>query len=44
MSKYLKLIGTGLKYATYLTLGTAVSAFAYLQYIGSQVGPIKIDR
>jgi hypothetical protein len=44
MKKYLKLLGSGLKYAGYLTLGTTAIAFGYLQYINSQIGPIEIDR
>ena len=44
MQKYLKTLGSGLKYAAYLGLGSVAVGFGYLQYINSQIGPIDVNR
>lgn len=44
MNKFFGLARTGLKYTFYCTTAISISAYAYLQYVNSQLGPIRIDK
>jgi hypothetical protein len=44
MSKYIRMIGQGIKYSLYLGGATLTASALYLQYVNSQLGGIDIDR
>jgi hypothetical protein len=44
MSKYLKMLGAGIKYSLYLGGATLVGSLTYLQYVNYNLGSIDIDR
>jgi hypothetical protein len=44
MSKYLRMLGQGIKYSLYLGGATLTGSALYLQYVNSQLGSIDIDR
>ena len=44
MSKYLRVLGQGIKYSLYLGLATLSGSFLYLQYINAQLGGIDVNK
>lgn len=44
MSKYLRILGQGIKLSLYLGLSTFAGSLIYLQYVNYRIGSIDIDR
>lgn len=44
MSKYLKILGQGVKYSLYIGGATLTGSLIYLQYISYRIGGIDLDR